>query len=169
MFAERARSLAIYLSSALRLAAADEYISAFAVLRSALEHQLTDRLLFVANRYKRQYTQVKKADYRRLEKERAQGRPGTEDITRITYSDGTMWIVRSGPHVRNEAGRPLRRTLSIYYLLLEEFDPFVGRPAEQQYLARGFTPIEHRVAHAREQQRAYAPLRWPEIMARTGH
>jgi hypothetical protein len=47
VFAERARSLAIYLSSALRLTHADEYLSAYAVLRAALEHHLTDRLLFV--------------------------------------------------------------------------------------------------------------------------
>src|SRR5205085_2223558 len=43
---------------------------------------------------------------------------------------------------------PRSRTLSIYYLLLHEFDPFVGRPQEQAHLARGFTPIEHRVEHA---------------------
>jgi hypothetical protein len=163
VFAERARSLAIYLSSALRLVTADEYISAYAVLRAALEHHLTDRLLFVANRYKQQYIDVKRADYQRLAKEHAQGRPGTEDIVRITYSSGTMWVVRSGLHVRDEAGNLRRQTLSIYYLLLEEFDPFVGHPRDQQHLSRGFTPVEQRIRDAQEQQRMYAPLRWPEI------
>src|SRR5438067_647261 len=74
VFAERARSLAIYLSSALRLTHADEYISAYAVLRAALEHHLTDRLLFVGNRYTQQYNEVKRADYESLERDRAQGR-----------------------------------------------------------------------------------------------
>jgi hypothetical protein len=104
VFAERARSLAIYLSSALRLAEADEYISAYAVLRAGLEHHLTDRLLLVGNRYKRQYVGVKKADYTRLERDRAHGRPGTEDILRVTYSGGTMWVVRSGLHLRDSTG-----------------------------------------------------------------
>jgi hypothetical protein len=165
VFAERARSLSIYLSSALRLAAADEYISAYAVLRAALEHHLTDRLLFVGNRYKQQYTGVKKADYERLVRDHAQGRPGTENIVRITYSDGTMWVVRSGLHPRDEPGSSRGQTLSIYYFLLDEFDPFVGHPREQQHLSRGFMPVEDRISHAQELQLMYAPLRWPEIKA----
>jgi hypothetical protein len=164
-FAERARSFAIYLSSALRLATADEYISAYAVLRSALEHHLTDRLLFLGNRYTQQYTRVKKADYEQLERERARGKPGTENIVRVTYSDGTMWVVRSGLHLRDGMGRSRPQTLSIYYFLLDEFDPFVGRPSEQKHLSRGFTPVEDRVRHAQEQQRRYAPVRWPELKA----
>jgi hypothetical protein len=163
VFAERTRSLSIYLSSAVRLADADEYISAYAVLRAALEHHLTDRLLFVGNRYKRQYLEVKKAEYERLEKERAQGKPGTEDIVRIDYSDGTMWVVRSGLHLRDDAGVRRAQTLSIYYFLLDQFDPFVGHPHDQPHLSRGFTPVEQRIADAQEQQRTYAPLRWPQL------
>jgi hypothetical protein len=163
VFAERARSLAIYLSSALRLADADEYISAYAVLRAALEHHLMDRLLFVGNRYKQQYN-VKKADFQRLERARAQGRSGTEDIVRIEYLAGTMWVVRSGLHSRDEAGGIRRQTLSIYYFLLDDFDPFVGPPDEQQHLSRGFTLVEHRIQNAQEQRRVYSgALRWPDI------
>jgi hypothetical protein len=164
-FAERARSLAIYLSSALRLAAADEYISAFAVLRAALEHHLTDRLLFVGNRYMRKYTNVTKADYERLERKRAREEPGTEDIIRVTYYGGSMSVVRSGLHVRDEAGVRRRQTLSIYYFLLEQFDPFVGRPVEQQHLSRGFVPVEDWQSIAEEQKRMYRPLSWPEVKA----
>ncbi len=126
---------------------------------------MTDRLLFVGNRYKKQFAGVKKADYQRLKRERAQGRPGTEHIIDITYSDGTMWVVKSGLHLRDGEGRPRRQTLSIYYFLLGDFDPFVGHPREQQYLSRGFTPVDDHVSHAQEQQRNYAPLRWPEIKA----
>jgi hypothetical protein len=168
VFAERARSLAIYLSSALRLASADEYISAYAVLRAALEHHLTDRLLFVANRYKQQYNDMKKADYQRLVRQRAQGQPGTETIVRIIYDGRTMWVVRSGLHVRDEAGKPRRQTLSIYYFLLQEFDPFVGHYREQEHLSRGFTPVEQRIRDAQEQQRTYRPLRWSQIKANLG-
>src|SRR4051812_16262084 len=124
VFAERARSLAIYLSSAMRLAAADEYISAYAVLRAALEHHLTDRLLFVGNRYRQKYTNVKKADYERLRRERGQGQAATENIVDIKYVEGTMWVVKSGLHLRDEAGGRRPQTISIYYFLLDQFDPF---------------------------------------------
>jgi hypothetical protein len=164
-FAERARSLAIYLSSALRLTFAEEYTSAYAVIRAALEHHLTDRLLFVGNRYMQQYNGVKKADYQQLERDRAQRRPGTEEIIRTAYSDGTMWVVRSGIHPRDPGGRRRRQTLSIYYFLLDQFDPFVGPPRDQKHLARGFTPVEHRLRNAQEQQRTYSALRWPELKA----
>jgi hypothetical protein len=168
VFAERARSLAIYLSSALRLADADEYVSAYAVLRAALEHHLVDRLLFVGNRYRRQYP-ANKADYERLKRERAQGRPGTEDIVGIEYLAGQTWVVRSGLHLRDEAGRIRRQTLSIYYFLLDDYDPFVGSPDDQQHLSRGFTPIEHRVRNAEEQRRVYRrALDWREIKANLG-
>jgi hypothetical protein len=49
--------------------------------------------------------------------------------------------------------------------LLEQFDPFVGPPREQQHLSRGFTALEHRLTHAQEQQQMYVQLRWPEIKA----
>jgi hypothetical protein len=67
VFAERALSLELYLSSALRLCVEDQYLAAFAVLRAALEHHLTDRLLFVGRRYKSVYTRVTKADFEQLE------------------------------------------------------------------------------------------------------
>jgi hypothetical protein len=113
VFAERGRSLAIYLSSALRLTEADEYISAYAVLRATLEHHLTDRLLFLGSRYTQQYTGVKKPDYLRLRRDWEKGVAGTETIVRITFNDGTMRVVRSGLHPRDETGTSLRRTLSI--------------------------------------------------------
>lgn len=164
VFAERALSLAIYLSSALRLAKADEYISTYAVLRAALEHHLMDRLLFVGNRYTQQYTDVKRAEYERLERDRQQGRPGTEDILRVTYVSGTMSVVRSGLHVRDASGARGRQTLSLYYFLLDQFDPFVGTPDEQQHLSRGFTSVEDRIRHAEEQRGMYMrQLRWPGI------
>jgi hypothetical protein len=70
--------------------------------------------------------------------------------------------------MRDAAGRHRRQTLSIYYFLLDQFDPFVGHPDEQQHLSRGFTPVEQRIRNAQEQQRMYGPLRWPEIKANLG-
>jgi hypothetical protein len=153
----------MYLSSALLLCQEDQYLAAFGVLRAAFEHHLTDRLLFLGRRYKRVYTQVKKADYEKLQSARRSGQPGTEDIVRMEWKDGTVVVIRTGLHPAGGTQGPRGRTLSIYYFLLQEFDPFVGHPREQAHLARGFTPIEHRIEEAEEQQGIYRTLRWNEI------
>jgi hypothetical protein len=161
-FAERALSLEMYLSSALRLCRDDHYLAAFAVLRAGLEHHLTDRLLFVGRRYKRQYTHVKKADYENLRSSWESKEPGTEDIVRMERNGGTVIVVRSGLHP-SDGGVNKSQTLSIYYFLLKDFDPFVGHPREQAHLSRGFSAIEGRIAQAQEQQAIYRRLRWDEI------
>jgi hypothetical protein len=163
VLAERALSLELYLSSALRLCQEDQYLPAFALLRVALEHHLTDRLLFVARRYKQVFIKQKKTDYEKLRRDWHSQRPGTEDIADIKWKDGTVVIIRTGVYAEGGPRGPRSRTLSIYYLLLHEFDPFVGRPQEQAHLARGFTPIEHRVEHAQRQRGIYRRLRWDEI------
>ncbi len=154
-FAERALSLEMYLSSALHLAGEDQYLPAFAVLRAALEHHLTDRLLFVGRRYKRVLTGISRETYEQWRAEWKRSEAWTEDIVKLEWRDGTVIIVRSGLHPETGTRRRARRTLSIYYFILQDFDPFVGRPEEQRYLARGFTPLEQHDRHAREQQRLY--------------
>ena len=164
-FAERTLSLATYLQSAVRLCEVDLYPSAFAVLRSALEHHLVDRLLFVGSRYRQQTPDVKRVDYESLVRAHANREPGTDNILKIEYKSGTLVVVRRG--LRPEGSSARRgRTLSIYYFLLQQFDPFVGGPNEQAYLARGFTPVEHRIDAAQEQRRIYnQSLRWEQIKA----
>src|SRR5438477_8527333 len=63
-FAERALSLGEYLSAALSLAMANSYMPALALLRSALEHQLVDQLLFLGRRYKREVLDVTRTDFK---------------------------------------------------------------------------------------------------------
>jgi hypothetical protein len=162
-FGERALSLALYLSSALRLCYDDQYLAAFAVLRAALEHHLTDRLLFLGRRYKRVSTGVKKRDYEKLRTEWERKEPGTQDIARLQWNGGTLTVVRTGLHLSDGGKGPRARTISVYYFLLDEFDPFVGRPTEQAHLSRGFTSIEQRIELAQEQQSIYRALRWDEI------
>src|SRR6266536_174533 len=50
-FANRVRSLADYLDSAILLTKSDTYAPAFANLRTALEHVLIDQLAFLGQRY----------------------------------------------------------------------------------------------------------------------
>ena len=162
-FGERAHSLERYLSSAVLLCAREEYLPAFAVLRAALEHHLTDRLLFLGRRYKRVYTGVKKRDYEKLRAQCDAKEPGTEDIARLEWRGGVLTVVRTGLHTSDGAKGPRAPTISIYYFLLDEFDPFVGHPREQAHLARGFTSVEQRIELAQEQQAMYRALRWDEI------
>jgi hypothetical protein len=163
-FAERAVSLRMYLESSLNLAVQGEYMPAFAVVRAALEHHLTDRLLFLGRRYKRVLTGVKKATYEEWLGDWKGKKPGTEDIARLEWRNGTVVVVRTGLHPTGGKKGPSGRTLSIYYFLLQDFDPFVGRPKEQRYLARGFTSIDQHIRHAANQQRLYGEsLRWDGI------
>jgi hypothetical protein len=163
-FTERALSLRMYLESSLHLAVQDEYMPAFAVVRAALEHHLTDRLLFLARRYKRVLTGVKKATYEEWLGDWKGKKPGTEDIVKLEWRNGTVIVVRTGLHPTGGKKGPSERTLSIYYFLLQDFDPFVGRPEEQRYLARGFTSIDQHIRHAANQQRLYGEsLRWDGI------
>ncbi len=161
-FAERAISLETYLASALERALAGAYMPAFALLRSALEHHLVDRLLFLADTYKTRIPKFKRTDYDSWHADWQSGKPGTENIISLEWKSkpsttGTVEVVRTGPHPTEG------QTVSIYYLLLQEFDPFVGRPDEQQFLVREFGPLGDHQQYAEEQRRVYGSLKWDEI------
>jgi hypothetical protein len=154
-FAERALSLRMYLGSALDLAARNEYLAAFSVLRSSLEHHLTDRLLFLARRYKLVLRNVEQAVYEQLVRDWKARKAGTEDIVKVERKRGKVAIIRTGLHPTGGRKGLSGRTLSIYYFHLQNYDPFVGPPEDQRYLAREFTSIEQHTKHAQEQQRLY--------------
>ena len=163
-FAERALSLQIYLSSALRLSLANKYPPTYAVVRAALEHHLVDRLLFLGRRYKIVFTGVKKPTFDRWYREWKAGDAGYETVVRLEWKDGNVVVVRSGLHLTGRGRSRSSPTLSNYYFLLQQFDPFVGRAAEQRHLAPGFTPLQHHIDHAQEQQATYGTnLRWDAI------
>jgi non-ribosomal peptide synthetase component F len=58
--AKRVRQLAHHLRAVLLLSEAHHYPSALVVVRSALEHHLMDRLIFLANRYIVTYTRSRR-------------------------------------------------------------------------------------------------------------
>jgi hypothetical protein len=116
-------------------------------------HHLTDRLLFLSRRYKRVLAGVKKATYAQWLGEWKAKKPGTEGIVKLEWKNGTVVIVRTGLHPTGGKKGPSGQTLSIYFFLLQDFDPFVGRPEEQRYLARGFTSLDQHIKHAANQQR----------------
>src|SRR5205823_14840295 len=85
-FAERALSLGEYLSAALSLATANSYMPALALLRSALEHQLVDQLLFLGRRYTREIFDVKRTDFNTWHQDWTSRKPGSETITRPRWA-----------------------------------------------------------------------------------
>src|SRR5437773_2302529 len=84
-FADRALSLEAYLSAALSLAIAGSYMPALALLRSALEHQLVDQLLFLGRRYKRVIIDMRHTDFNTWHQDWKSRKPGTETITRLKW------------------------------------------------------------------------------------
>lgn len=154
----------LYLRSAIDLEGQNQYLPALAILRTALEHQLTDRLLFLATRYKQVFHEVPKRVYQQWLRDMKRRKQGTEDIIQLKWNSGTMIVIRSGPHESDGRKRVRRPSISIYYFLLKDFDPFVGTPQEQKHLARGFDSLTDWVDHATQQQRIYgSSLRWEGI------
>jgi hypothetical protein len=102
------------------------YAPALVAVRTGLEHHLADRLLFLANRYLQVYP-VKKAgvaaEEMRLAALQAGPRP---DIARWGMNDGRMNVVVRGLYPTGSLGRGA--TLSPYYFVGDEYDPFTGRP-----------------------------------------
>jgi hypothetical protein len=163
-FAVRALALRMFLRPALDLALQDEYVAAFALLRGALEHHLTDRLLFLARRYKVVFTKVKRAKYDQWVSEWKSKKPGTEDIVSLEWKNGTVVLIRTGLHPTGEKKGSSGRTISVYYFHLQDYDPFIGPPKDQRYLAREFMPVDQRVKYAEMQQQLYAQnISWDGI------
>ena len=103
-FAERALSLSLYLKTALGLAGQDQYLPAFAVIRSALEHHLTDRLLFLARLYLQFFEKVSQATYEGLLADLKKQAPSTENIIDMSWESGHLKVTRRGLQVSGPGG-----------------------------------------------------------------
>lgn len=155
-FAARSGELADHLSAAMLLSDARHYASALAILRTALEHHLADRLLFLANRYLQIYP-VKKvaiaAEEARLSSLKSGPRP---DIVRWRMTDGKMNVIVKGLYPTGSLGRG--STLSPYYFVGDHYDPFTGRPRNVHLLAGAFQPIGERRKWAEESKNVWESL-----------
>ncbi len=165
LFAERAASLALHLTAAIRLAEEALYPSSFAVLRTVLEHQVLDHLYFLGARYKVVYRNVADAtlaDWRRQADHRD---PGTEDIITIERQGRNVAVFRSGPHFTGGLRGPGAPSLSRYYGVLDEFDPFEPPPRLQRHLIGSFVSSvgERETRAARQRRRWYQDLTWQAL------
>src|SRR6185369_9081606 len=106
-------------SSAVALANNFAYPQAFTLLRSALEHHLLDKLIFLADRFQ---TLTEPIDDRTWDDWQS-ARPSTVLDWR-RQPNGRVQIVWHGVQAEAEPGSTALATLSIYYGWWQEFDPF---------------------------------------------
>ena len=130
-FARRGRLLAMDLEQALRAADELAYPQAFALLRTALDHRVFDRLLFLGAVYAREIERVSdeawatwQAGARPKYLKSWERRPGNKVYT--------VWEVP----VVDDAGKVVY-TLSIYYTWWKDYDPLAVPPAQFDQIAVG--------------------------------
>ncbi len=148
--AQRAGQLAYHLRAALLLNDARHYPSALVVIRSALEHHLMDRLIFLATRYIVVVKGAKKAgptDWdAKLAAERADARP---DLVTWFWDKAGLNVVYRGLHsAKAKKGRG--QTISSWYFAMDRFDPFSGPKEHAGRLAAPFWQKRHAQEWAEE-------------------
>ena len=155
-FADRSALLAHQLRAAMALSESGYYAPAFVAIRTALEHHLADRLLFLANRYLQVYP-VRKPDIAAEESRLAALKAGPRpDIARWWPDNGKMNVLVRGLYPTGSLGRGW--TLSPYYFVIDQYDPFTGRPKDVHQLAGAFLPIGERRKWATEARSLWESL-----------
>ncbi len=137
-YVDRLDLLTQTLHVALDLVRINEYQGAFVVLRTALEHHLLDRLVFLANRLQFRYRVKNRdiaAEHARLRSLKGSTRP---DIVRWKETQGWFTVIITGIHETGRIGKP--PTISPYWLMLQQYDPFTGKERHQARLTRQFIP-----------------------------
>lgn len=158
-FSTRSLLLADHLRAVLVLASERRYPSALVILRTALEHHLMDRLLFLGNRWV-QESGIKRKDVAAEDARlRALQQGARPDIQRWWYDDakGTMNVVVRGIYSEGARG-PRSMTLSRYYFVLDQYDPFAANPKYLAKLAEPFADDESRRQWAEASRSAWHAL-----------
>jgi hypothetical protein len=103
-FARRSADLADHLTAAIDLAANADFASAFAVVRTALEHSCLDELLLLARRY-REIVEADEATYQRLKAEFESGKPDwAASVISFDRTRRGVALVRTGHQLQDRAG-----------------------------------------------------------------
>jgi hypothetical protein len=161
--AERCRSLGLTIESAVACAERDAYGPAFALLRSALEQTLVDKLVFLGRRHIQVVRGVPADVWQTWQEEKESGSKWTDVIDWRRTHTGAVRIVREGIFSEsNEDGS--RQTIGIHYFLLRDYSPFVGPPDVYGRLDDGLSEPEDRHAYAEQQRSMYdIYLKWPSL------
>lgn len=160
-FAWRSRLLGLYLRQAVQAGQSCTYPAAFALLRSALELRVFDRLLFLAELYEQELTGVTDEKLARWEAEPHEYLERSERVGR-----DRLRVVWRGPRVVDDEGRVVH-LLSIYYKWWREYDPFTVPDPQFEHIASGHPSRRQESAAYREvQQRTWrAALTWLSLKA----
>lgn len=162
-YARRAEDLQRQLEAALVLRERDLYAPAFAVLRSALEQILFDRLMFAASGYRRRSAPVTKEAWDKLHAEFIEGADWARNVSDVNWVSGTLTVTYSGIHPADPSAQI--PPLSPYFWHVDEYDPFHGRPNEQLDLQTNFGDASEHIEYAERLRAMYsADLRWPDII-----
>lgn len=139
-WAERLVYLADHLGAVCDLTTARRYVSALVITRTALEHHLTDRLVFLATLLTREYEPTTGATREEteavLEGWKADPDNPTIDWHRVEGQRNYV-VVLPGYFLDGEPGT----RLSEYYFLTKQYDPFVGYAKHQGALQRNFWSV----------------------------
>lgn len=136
--AGRGRVLADHLRGMLALSSSRHYAATFAVARTALEHHLLDRLLFLGDRWVRDYP-IKPgkvaAEEANLKALKAGPRP---DILKWWFvpKSSSMRVLYRGVFREGSLGRGA--TVSPYFFHVDRYDPFTVHQKLAPRLATGF-------------------------------
>lgn len=161
--AERCKSLAITLESAATLCERDVYAPAFALLRTALEQTLVDKLVFSGRRHVRVFTGVTEEAWQTLQQERASGAKW-QGVTEWSRSrKGRVRIVREGLFSQSADG-DRGQVIGPHYFLLRDFIPFVAPPMVHEQEDDGLSTPEDRRTFAEQNRFMYEEyLKWQSL------
>ena len=164
-YGKRAAACAEQLEAALILTETNRYGAAFCLLRPALEQLVFDRLLCLGNRYVQRIKGVSETTFEQWKADRKAGADWAKNVLRMErYSDNTVRIEFRGVTLSDAANS--EQTLSIYFFLLHEYQPFVPPAKELPFLLPDFGDKEQQQEHSRTQHEIYhTSLRWPQLLS----
>lgn len=163
-YAQRAAALADQLTAVMTLAPLHQYSAAFGLLRPALEQTVFDRLLCLATLFVRTIHNVSDDQFRQWEQERKAHADWAKNVHRMTRSDNDTVRMELRGYTSTDPAVDL--TISIYYFLLEEYQPFVAAAKEQKHFVPEHGSRKRQAEYAAAQHELYhTHLRWPALIS----
>ena len=125
-----------------------------------MEHELTDRLLLLAERYYDDIETLTSQEFADVEV-RAAGLP---DIISVERRGNGARLIRKGHDVTNDDGEVVEQ-LSPYWRVFQHHNATIGPPGIQENFATGVIDIAHLVDHAQRNATLYSRyLKWEAIL-----
>ena len=108
------------------------YASALALLRTVLEHNAIDQLLFLADRYEQTLTGADKSQLDKLRANPGNWAPDVLDI-RLGRNQRDVVIERYGLRSQDRRDDNLGPTVSAYWAYMQEYNPISGKRVEGEF------------------------------------